>query len=150
MRVFWVSLVSLLVWMVFIAVMITQASAKGVEGEVLWTRLAWLFSSVEAVAFGAAGALFGANVQRERAENAERRAEKSEETASNGRALAAALIAEESSMPAAGDSVESYGPGLDTHAADVASRHAALARLMFPSLSTVADISSGRTAAPDG
>jgi hypothetical protein len=59
-------------------------------------------------------------------------------------------VAEESSVPAVGDRVESYGSRLDPRAAEVALRHAALARLMFPSLSTVADISSGRTSTPEG
>src|SRR5437868_764188 len=50
---------------------------KSGADEIKWARLAWVFSSVEAVAFGAAGALFGSNIQRSRAEKAEEQARRS-------------------------------------------------------------------------
>ena len=42
--------------------------------DIAWTRGVYLLSGVEAVAFAAAGFLFGREVNRERAENAEKRA----------------------------------------------------------------------------
>jgi hypothetical protein len=115
------ALVALATFAAFTAYMIGQADG---ENEVTWTRLAWLFSSVEAIAFGAAGALFGASVQRERAENAEADARVNADAATRGRALAAAVKAEAPEgatrgAPAEGD-------------ASVAARHARLARELFP------------------
>jgi hypothetical protein len=46
--------------------------------ELEWTRAVYLLSGVEAVAFAAAGFIFGREVNRQRAEKAEQRASKSE------------------------------------------------------------------------
>ena len=66
--------------------------------EIAWSRLLVVLGSVEAVAFAAAGALFGTTVQRQRvndqrarADAAESRADASETTAVNGQKLAAAV-----------------------------------------------------------
>ena len=82
---------------VFVGVMAARADSD----EQTWTRLAWLFSSVEAIAFGAAGLLFGSSIQRARAERAEGEADSARPEvqrhatdAANGRALAAALEAD--------------------------------------------------------
>ena len=116
------ALVALAAFAGFTAYMISQADG---ENEVTWTRLAWLFSSVEAIAFGAAGALFGASVQRERAENAEADAREKADEAARGRALAAAVKAE---APAA-----TRGRGEpEEETTSVAARHARLARELFP------------------
>jgi len=75
------------------------------SSDVEWMRLVSLVGSIEAVAFAAAGALFGTTVQRQRVEEARRRADEAEEReeeaktasaanaelAANGRALAAAV-----------------------------------------------------------
>ena len=120
------ALVALLAFAVFTAYMILRADD---EGEVTWTRLAWLFSSVEAIAFGAAGALFGATVQRERAENAEADARRNAGAAARGQALAAALKADATAAP----EVATRGLGeIDGEGASVAARHARLARELFP------------------
>jgi hypothetical protein len=105
----------------FTAYMISQTD---VGSEVTWSRLAWLFSSVEAIAFGAAGALFGARVQRERAEKAENEARRHANDAARGRALAAVLKADgkEATRGLSGDGGE---PSLRA-------RHATLARELFP------------------
>jgi hypothetical protein len=117
------ALVALVAFAAFTAYMIAQADGGN---EVTWTRLAWLFSSVEAIAFGAAGALFGASVQRERAENAEADAREKTDEAARGRALAAAVKAE---APAAA----TRGRGEPAEeSASVAARHARLARELFP------------------
>lgn len=70
------------------------------ESEVSWTRLLVVLGSVEAVAFAAAGALFGTTVQRQRVEDeraradaAESRAEANQAAAVNGHKLAAAIKA---------------------------------------------------------
>ena len=133
-RVFWVAALALAAWAGFTVVMINRAGAQGPEGEILWTRLAWLFSSVEAVAFGAAGAIFGASVQRERAEKAEQRADTNTEAAANGKALAGALVADEPATPSGKAGLEAYGPQAKPAAAAMATRHAALARQLFPSV----------------
>jgi hypothetical protein len=100
--------------------------------EVKWARLAWLFASVEAIAFGAAGALFGSSIQRQRAEKAEADAKENATAAANGRALAEAVKADEP-QGGGGGRLESLGPGEQADAAaDVARRHAALARRLFP------------------
>lgn len=69
--------------------------------EVQWSRLVFLLSSMEAVAFGAAGALFGTQIQRQRVADAQQRADKAEteatsnkDAAAKGKALAAAVKAE--------------------------------------------------------
>ncbi|MGH3868918.1 MAG: hypothetical protein ACRDQ4_22920 [Pseudonocardiaceae bacterium] len=66
--------------------------------EVTWARLLVVLGSVEAVAFAAAGALFGTTVQRQRVEDqrvradvAESRADANQTAAINGHKLAAAV-----------------------------------------------------------
>jgi len=122
------ALIVLVAFGVFVWFMISQTGAT----ELAWTRLAWLFASVEAIAFGAAGALFGASIQRERAEKAEKSAEKNSEKAAKGEALAATLKADAPDAPAARPAVEGMGPAERTAASAVAARHAALARELFP------------------
>jgi hypothetical protein len=105
------------------------------EDDVAWTRLAWIFTSVEAIAFGAAGALFGSSIQRERAEKAEDAARENAQDAAHGRALAEAIKAEAPQEAGGGGAagLESLGPGLQRDAAaSVAARHAELARRLFP------------------
>ncbi|MEJ2539930.1 MAG: hypothetical protein P8188_08175 [Gemmatimonadota bacterium] len=78
--------------------------------ETTWTRLAWLLSSVEAIAFGAAGAVFGASVQRDRAVAAERRAEDNQRDAVAGRTLAESIKADARRSPPPGGP---DGPAMD-------------------------------------
>lgn len=73
--------------------MVTYVIGQVDAEERIWTRLAWLLSSVEALAFGAAGAIFGASVQRDRAVAAEQRAQKNERDAVAGRTLAETIKA---------------------------------------------------------
>jgi hypothetical protein len=114
----------------FVLFMLTELGAADVR----WTRLAWMFASVEAIAFGAAGALFGSNIQRSRAENAEADARRNANAAANGRALASTLVAHEPDAPAGGALLESLGPSEVAGARAVAAQHAALARHLFPEL----------------
>ncbi len=122
--------VVLAAFIAFVWYMITQRSVA----ETTWSRLAWLFSSVEAIAFGAAGALFGSSIQRQRAEKAEASAERNADTAAKGRALAASIKADDPGTPAGRSSLERLGPtGQASKAAeDLAARHAAIARELFP------------------
>jgi flagellar biosynthesis/type III secretory pathway M-ring protein FliF/YscJ len=56
--------------------------------ETTWARYVWLFSSVEAVAFAAVGALLGTTVQKQRVQDAQNRADDATKDANNGRLLA--------------------------------------------------------------
>ena len=94
--------------------------------QVTWHRLAWLFTSVEAIAFAAAGALFGASVHRERAEKAEAEARKHAVHAARGKALAAAIKADEEGEGGATRGLDDAGD------AGLRRRHARLARELFP------------------
>jgi hypothetical protein len=128
------AIVALVLWAGFTAYMITKA---GTDKEVTWTRLAWLFASVEAVAFAAAGAIWGTTVNRQRAEAAEKRADANAADAANGRALASSQIAEggeiadvdtESALQRMG------GGAADRGKVEVLQRHAKQARMLFPDL----------------
>jgi hypothetical protein len=84
------------VWLGFLIWLLVEVSAN----EVTWTRLLVVLGSVEAVAFAAAGALFGTTVQRQRVEDqreradvAESRADAYQTAAINGHKLAAAVKA---------------------------------------------------------
>lgn len=102
--------------------------------EITWGRLIWVFSSVEAVAFGAAGFLFGSSVQRERAEKAEASAAQNAEDAAAGRELAASAGATATAAEATrGAGPGTLGPGgTDAGTAALLRSHADLARRLFP------------------
>lgn len=117
-----VAIVVLVVFGAFVFFMIVNVKAE----EVTWTRLGWLFGSVEAVAFGAAGAIFGNTIQRAQTEKAEQRADKNEKDAGNGRVLAIAL---KTTAPASPDR-ERFGPSAAPDA--LLAQHAALADRLFP------------------
>ena len=124
---------ALLLWAVFTAFMIVKANT---DSEVQWARLAYLFASVEAVAFGAAGAMWGTTINRQRAEQAEQRAAVNERDASNGRALAASQIAEAGDLVdlTSDSALQRMGGGPERAASEVLQRHAKQARLLFPDL----------------
>jgi hypothetical protein len=114
---------------VLVIVLVVQSDSD----DVTWTRLAWIFTSVEAIAFGAAGALFGSSIQRERAEKAEESARENAQGAANGKALAEMIKAEDPAAPAGVATLESLGAGAERNAAaSVAARHAEVARKLFP------------------
>ena len=107
----------------FVVFMLTETGSS----ELRWARSAWLFASVEAIAFGAAGALFGSSIQRARAENAETDARRNANDAANGRALASVVLADGDEQ----EGLETLGPAQERSAA---SSHAAVARRLFPDL----------------
>lgn len=108
-----------------------------------WGRLGSVLGSLEAVAFAAAGALFGTTVQKQRVQEAKEQAEKAENRASqaekassenvraaaNGRALAIAVKAH-SATRAAAQGVEQVGKVEKSGGAE--DDLVALARRLFP------------------
>jgi hypothetical protein len=125
-----VAILAILVWVAFLIVMLSASDSNETE----WVRLTYVFASVEAVAFAAAGALFGVTVQRERVKAAEDKASANERDAASGRALALATMADGGQLVGqdADSTFESYGAksGQD----DVRLRHAQMARTLFPDL----------------
>ncbi len=93
----------LIVWLGMLWWLILHTDAA----EVTWARWLTVLASLEAVAFAAAGAIFGTTVQRERVAKAESRAAKAEDDAkgsakeaANGRALAEAVKSRARAQPA--------------------------------------------------
>jgi hypothetical protein len=84
-----VAVAVIVVWLGLLVWLLVEVNAT----EVTWSRLLVVLGSVEAVAFAAAGALFGTAVQRQRVEAAESRADANETAAVNGHKLAAAIKA---------------------------------------------------------
>lgn len=126
-----VAIGAVLVWVAFVVVMLIASDVDDLR----WTRLTFVFASVEAIAFAAAGALFGVTVQRERVEKAEAKAEANERDASNGRALAAINLSDSGKLlEQDGESAfESFGPS-DAKETEIRRRHAEAARRLFPNL----------------
>jgi hypothetical protein len=111
--------------------------------QIEWARLAWLFGSVQAVAFAAAGALFGTAVQRDRAEKAEERADSAQaeadnqrDLASRGRALGALLQSkDDSSDEDQGDAgMRSMGGNNGDAESDLRRQYAQMSRALFGKL----------------
>lgn len=110
--------------------------------EVEWARLLAVLGSLEAVAFAAAGALFGTTIQRRRVEEAKERATKAEDRAAqaekssmanaqaavNGKALATAIKARRTRSSAQGVERVSTGHAQEAVTDDLA----ALAEQLFP------------------
>src|SRR5262245_58138852 len=67
---------ALLVMLAWLALLLRLVLIAGSAEEKEWVRLFAVLSSLEAVAFGAAGALFGTTIQRQRVEEARSRADK--------------------------------------------------------------------------
>ena len=128
-----VAAVAIGIWIAFVVVMLLRTDAPDLQ----WTRLTFVFSSVEAIAFAAAGALFGVTVQQERVRNAEERADANAVEAVNGRALAAITIADGEMFQdvprGPGFPEESFGLNVPADD-DVRRRHAMVARALFPGL----------------
>ena len=75
-----------------------QSLMKANVPELEWTRAVYLFGAVEALAFAAAGYLWGREVNRQRAEKAEARADKSQGEAQNANSTAAQVVAKAESL----------------------------------------------------
>lgn len=134
----WVAIFALVVWVAFSIVLLFNVGKNETE----WTRIAWVFGSIQSIAFAAAGALFGTAIQqqnvssaRQEASSAKKDADQQRDAAIKGRALAAVVQAE-GTAPEAGDTsrLERMGPGRagTTESAEaVRQRHAQLAQSLF-------------------
>jgi len=125
-----VAVAALVIWVGFAIYLLANSGTD----EVQWARLAWVFGSIEAVAFAAAGLLFGSTINRQRAEKAEARADANQQSAEGGRALSAALKADEPAVVREGRAGGPRPLGEDEldPAQQIAARHARLARELFP------------------
>jgi hypothetical protein len=111
----WVAVFALAVWVAFSVVLIFNVGKNEIE----WTRIAWIFGSIQSVAFAAAGALFGTAVQQQNVSNARQEASSAKNDADQQRDMAvrgrarAAMVQAESVTPANGDPsrLEPMGPG---------------------------------------
>jgi len=97
----WVAVLVVIAWLILLFVLLNKVEAN--DGE--WTRIYTLWTSLETVAFAAAGALFGTTIQQRRvqdakeeskqakddAKDARKNATASADAASKGRTLAEAL-----------------------------------------------------------
>ncbi|QOZ24140.1 hypothetical protein [Bradyrhizobium sp. CCBAU 51753] len=79
------ALVVLSAWLLLLAWLAFNTAVE----EVAWSRLLVVLGSLEAVTFGAAGALFGTHIQRQRVEDARQRAAHAEANASKAEEKAA-------------------------------------------------------------
>jgi hypothetical protein len=130
-------------WLAFSVLLLTVA---GTSTDVTWTRMAWVFGSIQAVAFSAAGALFGTSVQASRVAQSEaqskaatQKAEQHAEDASKGRAIGAMLQAEALMDGSSETGTSGLIPMAPTHGGDDAEletrrRHALLSRALFGDL----------------
>jgi hypothetical protein len=137
----WTAIVALVVWVAFSIVLLFNIGKSELE----WTRIAWVFGSIQSVAFAAAGALFGTAVQqqnvssaKQEASTAKKDADQQRETAMKGRALAAVVQAE-AATPSVGDtngleSMETGRAGATEPAEVLRQRHAQVSRSLFGDL----------------
>jgi hypothetical protein len=91
------SLLALLGYGIFTVYLLGQTSMT----DVVWTRTAYVFNGVETIAFAAAGFLFGSEVHRKQAENAEQRADVAGKQVTDAVRQAADVGAKGSSLAAA-------------------------------------------------
>jgi hypothetical protein len=137
----WVAIFAMATWIAFSIVLIAKANVSETE----WTRLAWVFGSIQAIAFAATGALFGTAVQQQNVNTAQQQAtlatkdaEQHRDDAANGRALAVAMQAEAATQPAENtEGIRRAGaagvPGRES-ADELRQRHAQLSRALFGDL----------------
>jgi hypothetical protein len=137
----WMAIFALAVWVAFSIVLLFNIGKNETE----WTRIAWVFGSIQSVAFAAAGALFGTAVQQQNvtsakqdAATAKKDADQQRDMAIKGRALATVVQADGATPPAGDRSgLERMGPdrtGATESAEAVRQRHAQLAQSLFGNL----------------
>lgn len=133
------ALIVLALWLVLLSWLAFHTGAS----ELQWARLGSVLGSLQAVAFAAAGALFGTTVQKQLVEEAKDRARKAEDRASqaekvstdhiqaaaNGRALAAAVVARSGTRTIT-DAVQRLDP--TEISAETTDDLVALAKRLFP------------------
>lgn len=120
-------IVAIIVLLGFTGLLYYLFTIASAADERLWTRSIFLYGAVEALAFAAAGYLFGKEVHRQQAENAEKRADKKTQEAETSKAEAAATQAKGQALKKAvaakvaptGTRADMYGP-LGRDAPDIA------------------------------
>jgi hypothetical protein len=135
----WVAIAALVAWFGFSLFLLIEADNSS---EQTWTRMAWVFGSIQAVGFAAAGALFGTAVQREQTAKAEERADSAEsdaransELAAKGQAFGAVAQAEALTAGEDADRLTPMGPGQpSTEQDETRRRHADISRALFGDL----------------
>ncbi|HTS98975.1 MAG TPA: hypothetical protein VMI33_20405 [Streptosporangiaceae bacterium] len=150
-----VAVSALVAFLVLVALMFLLRGGS----ETVWSRLVYLLTGVEAVAFAGAGWLFGKEVHRSEAQHAQEQvateqqradradtaareaADKADEARDEAEAqrlrgsqLALAAVAEERSRPPARRGIEREAAGGSGSAGDAASAVADLARRLYPEL----------------
>ena len=80
---FILAVIIFIAYIIFIIYLITKTST---ENDLLWTRLLYLFTGIEAIVFAALGYVFGRDINRSRAENAEKDAEKAKKDEAKAKA----------------------------------------------------------------
>lgn len=108
--------IALLAFGWFVCHMLGQTKTNETE----WTRAVYLFQGVEAIAFAAAGFIFGKEVHRERADKAEKRANAKEEEAAKGKALAEIVKSKAQNHPVR--AAATFGANPSAHQAAVMSQ----------------------------
>jgi hypothetical protein len=93
-----VAVIAIVGFGVLVAYLFADASSSS---EQVWLRRVYLFGGVEAIVFAAVGWLFGREVNRQQAQEAQQRADESEKTARQESARAADLEARGKAMKAA-------------------------------------------------
>jgi hypothetical protein len=137
----WMAIFAITVWIAFSIFLIIKASTNEIE----WTRIAWVFGSIQAIAFAAAGALFGTAVQQQNVDNAQQQAasakndaDQQREAAVKGRVLAAAIQAEtavQATSDASGVQRAGVASAASTGSANnLLQRYAQLSRTLFGDL----------------
>ena len=79
----WVAIITLLLFGFLVTYMLRLIGATDTE----WTRSVYIFDAVKTIAVAAAGFLFGREVNRQRAEAAEKRADRNEARGNAGAAI---------------------------------------------------------------
>lgn len=137
----WVAIFAIAAWIGFSIFLIVKAGTNETE----WTRIAWVFGSIQAIAFAATGALFGTAVQQQNVNNAQQQAtsakkdaDQHRDAAAKGRALAVALQAE-AFIQSAGSTAGIQRAGMTNvggagSADEVRQRYAQLSRSLFGDL----------------
>jgi hypothetical protein len=136
--VLWAAFVVLVAFSVLLVYMFHHVSTDDKS----WSRYSYLYGSVQAIAFAAAGALFGTQVQRQQtkhavdlAKDAQRRGDDNADAAAKGKALAGAVRAEREAhkdLPGVAGADLSAPQTPQQSAAATASRLAAIADELFP------------------
>jgi hypothetical protein len=134
-----VAVVAVFTWIAFMIVMLWKA---GTAHEEEWTRMAWVFGSAQAVAFSAAGALFGTQIQAGRVAHAEgqakaatAKAEQHAAAAMTGRAIGTLLQAEGAAAGQPTSGLKSMAPGTAADpAAQLRQRYAQLSKSLYGDL----------------